>query len=171
VPYGKAVEAFPRRGIIVGTTNKTAGFLVDETGNRRFWVIPTTKTQVDQINTATLLMERDAIWSAAVHAYRNGETNRLPLAMELAVQQENDAYMIESPWRSAILTYLADRRSMEVLTSEEILAKAIQKPMERQTKVDQMQVASILKELGWTKHRESSGKRRWYYQLDDQPKG
>jgi len=171
VPYGKAVEAFPRRGIIVGTTNKTAGFLVDETGNRRFWVIPTTKTQVDQINTATLLMERDAIWSAAVHAYRNGETNRLPLAMELAVQQENDAYMIESPWRSAILTYLADRRSMEVLTSEEILAKAIQKPMERQTKVDQMQVASILKELGWTKHRESSGKRRWYYQLDDQPRG
>lgn len=171
VPYGKAVEAFPRRGIIVGTTNKTAGFLVDETGNRRFWVIPTTKTQVDQINTAMLLMERDAIWSAAVHAYRNGETNRLPLAMELAVQQENDAYMIESPWRSAILTYLTDRRSMEVLTSEEILAKAIQKPMERQTKVDQMQVASILKELGWTKRRESSGKRRWYYQLDDQPKG
>ena len=171
VPYGKAVEAFPRRGIIVGTTNKTAGFLVDETGNRRFWVIPTTKTQVDQINTATLLIERDAIWSAAVHAYRNGETNRLPLAMELAVQQENDAYMIESPWRSAILTYLADRRSMEVLTSEEILVKAIQKPMERQTKVDQMQVASILKELGWTKRRESSGRRRWFYQLDDQPTG
>jgi hypothetical protein len=26
VPYGKAVESFPRRGIIVGTTNKTAGF-------------------------------------------------------------------------------------------------------------------------------------------------
>jgi predicted P-loop ATPase len=171
VPYGKAVEAFPRRGIIVGTTNKTAGFLVDETGNRRFWVIPTTKTQVDQINTATLLMERDAIWSAAVHAYRNGETNRLPLDMELAVQQENDAYMIESPWRLAILTYLADRHSVEVLTSEEILANAIQKPMERQNKVDQMQVASILKELGWTKRRESSGKRRWYYQLDDQPNG
>lgn len=171
VPYGKAVEAFPRRGIIVGTTNKTTGFLVDETGNRRFWVIPTTKTQVDQINTAMLLMERDAIWAAAVQAYRSGETNRLPVEMELAVQQENDAYMIESPWRSAILTYLTDRRSMEVLTSEEILAKAIQKPMERQTKVDQMQVASILKELGWTKRRESSGKRRWYYQLDDQPKG
>jgi hypothetical protein len=171
VPYGKAVEAFPRRGIIVGTTNKTAGFLVDETGNRRFWVIPTTKTQVDQINTAMLLMERDAIWSGAVHAYRNGETSRLPVAMELAVQQENDAYMIESPWRAAILSYLADRRSMEPLTSEEILAKAIQKPMERQTKADQMQVASILKELGWSKKRESTGKRRWYYQLDGQHDG
>jgi len=171
VPYGKAVEAFPRRGIIVGTTNKTAGFLVDETGNRRFWVIPTTRTQVDQINTAMLLMERDAIWSAAVHAYRNGETSRLPAAMELAVQQENDAYMIESPWRAAILSYLAERRSTELLTSEEILANAIQKPMERQSKADQMQVASILKELGWAKRRESTGKRRWYYQLDGQHAG
>jgi len=37
--------------------------------------------------------------------------------------------------------------------------------------VDHMQVASILTELGWTKRRKSSGKRRWYYQLDDQPKG
>jgi predicted P-loop ATPase len=166
VPYGKAVEAFPRRGIIVGTTNKTAGFLVDETGNRRFWVIPTTKTQLDQINTAALLLDRDAIWSAAVHAYRNGKTNRLPVAMELAVEQENNAYMIESPWRAAIQTYLADRRNPELLTSEEILAKAIQKPMERQTKADQMQVGSILKDLGWTKRRESSGRRRWYYQLD-----
>lgn len=169
VPYGKAVEAFPRRGIIVGTTNKTAGFLVDETGNRRFWVIPTTKTQADQINTAALLLERDAIWSAAVIAYRNGETSRLPTAMESAVEQENDAYMIESPWRAGIETYLTDRRSRDVLTSEEILAKAIQKPMERQTKADQMQVSAILKDLGWTKKRESTGKRRWYYQLDDQP--
>ncbi|BCV01868.1 MAG: hypothetical protein CM15mV46_790 [Caudoviricetes sp.] len=37
VPYGKVAEKFKRRGIIVGTSNKTDGFLVDETGNRRFW--------------------------------------------------------------------------------------------------------------------------------------
>ena len=40
VPYGKTTEAFPRRGIIVGSTNRTDGFLVDDTGSRRFWVIP-----------------------------------------------------------------------------------------------------------------------------------
>ena len=34
VPYGKTTEAFPRRGIIVGSTNRTDGFLVDDTGNR-----------------------------------------------------------------------------------------------------------------------------------------
>ena len=163
VPYGKAVESFPRRGIIVGTTNKTAGFLVDETGNRRFWVIPTTKTQANQINTAALLLERDAIWSAAVHAYRNGETSRLPAHMEQQVASENDAYLVASPWRSAIEAYLVKRSSVELLTTEEILQHAIQKPLERQSKVDQMQVASILRDLGYERRREAGGKRRWFY--------
>jgi predicted P-loop ATPase len=163
VPYGKAVESFPRRGIIVGTTNKTAGFLVDETGNRRFWVIPTTKTQQDQINTAALLLERDAIWSAAVHAYRNGESSRLPLAMENRISEENDTYLIDSPWRSPIIEYLDRRVKVELLTSEEILEYAIKKPLERQSRADQMQVASILKDLGWVKKREATGRRRWHY--------
>lgn len=163
VPYGKAVESFPRRGIIVGTTNKTAGFLVDETGNRRFWVIPTTKTQQDQIDTASLLLERDAIWSAVVHAYRNGCTSRLPAQMEIQVTEENNNYVIDSPWRSAIEDFLVNRRSIDVLTIEEILLHGIKKPLERQSRSDQMQVASILKDLGWVKRRESSGRRRWHY--------
>ena len=167
VPYGKAVESFPRRGIIVGTTNKTAGFLVDETGNRRFWVIPTTKTQQDQINTAALLLERDAIWSAAVHAHRNGESSRLPLAMENQISEENDSYLIDSPWRSPIIEYLDRRVKVELLTSEEILEYAIKKPLERQSRADQMQVASILKDLGWVKKREATGRRRWHYVRSD----
>jgi predicted P-loop ATPase len=163
VPYGKAVESFPRRGIIVGTTNKTTGFLVDETGNRRFWVIPTTKTQQDQIDTASLMMERDAIWSAVVHAWRDGETNRLSSALEEQVSDENSSYVVDSPWRSIIVDYLAGRRVTDLLTTEELLTDAIKKPAERQSRADQMQVASILKDLGWVPRREHSGRRRRYY--------
>ena len=163
VPYGKAVESFPRRGIIVGTTNKTTGFLVDETGNRRFWVIPITKTQQDQIDTASLMLERDAIWSAVVHAYRAGETNRLSIEMEVRVTEENDNYVIDSPWRSAIEEHLEKRRTVDLLTTEELLNNAIKKPAERQTRADQMQVASILKDLGYVAKREASGRRRRYF--------
>lgn len=163
VPYGKAVESFPRRGIIVGTTNKTTGFLVDETGNRRFWVIPTTKTQQDQIDTASLMLERDAIWSAVVHAHRAGETNRLSVDMEIQVTEENNNYVIDSPWRSAIEEHLEKRRTVEPLTTEELLNNAIKKPAERQTRADQMQVASILKDLGYVAKREASGRRRRYF--------
>lgn len=166
VPYGKSVEAFPRRGIIVGTTNKTTGFLVDETGNRRFWVIPTTKTQADQINTAALLLERDALWSAAVIAYRNGETNRLPASMEQQIHRENEAYVITSPWEAAIASWLTREQPSE-LTTERVLDEAIKKPTERQTRADQMQVGDVLRAMGWIRVRSSKGRRPWIYVRQD----
>jgi predicted P-loop ATPase len=50
------------------TVNKEE-FLADETGNWRFWIIPVKK----RIDTKILRQERDAIWAAAVLAYRDGE--------------------------------------------------------------------------------------------------
>jgi len=163
VPYGKATEAFPRRCIIVGSTNRDSGFLVDETGNRRFWVIPVTCTLAKPIDVPNLLLERDAIWSAAVAAYKAKEGNDLAANQHAAVEAENESYLVSNPWLSAVEQYLTKRSSVEPLTSEEILINAIQKPLERQTRGDQMQVASILKDLGWVKKRESTGRRRWIY--------
>jgi hypothetical protein len=161
VPYGKATEAFPRRGIIVGTTNRTTGFLVDETGNRRFWVIPTTKTQSDQIDTATLLLERDAIWSAAVAAYRAGETSRLPAEHERQLAEENESYVVDNPWQAEIEDWLRKHGEID-LTTERLLTEAIKKPVERQTKADQMQVADVLKRLGFKRYRSGKGSTRAY---------
>ena len=163
VPYGKATEAFPRRCIIVGSTNRDSGFLVDETGNRRFWVIPVTCTLAKPIDVPNLLLERDSIWSAAVAAYRAGQTNELGAEHHAAVEAENESYLISNPWQNAVETYLARRVTVEPLTTEEILLQAIQKPLERQTRADQMQVASILKDLKWVKKREGGGRRRWFY--------
>jgi predicted P-loop ATPase len=162
VPYGKATEDFPRRCIIVGSTNRDSGFLVDDTGNRRFWVIPVLATP--HIAVDGLLLERDAIWSAAVAAYRNGDANHLPRELEAQVETENEAYLVSNPWHAAVQEYLARRISIEPITTEEVLSNAIEKPLERQTRGDQMQVASILKDLGCDKRRDcSGGKRRWVY--------
>jgi hypothetical protein len=165
VPYGKATEAFPRRGIIVGSTNRSTGFLIDDTGNRRFWVIPTTCTEANPIDTPTLMAERDAIWSGAVHAYRDGAPNYLPPELSLRVTQENENYQVEHPWRAPILDWLGEVRNQGVvLTSELILSKAIAKPTERQTRTDQMQVAAIMRELGYGKARRCvEGDRQWVF--------
>jgi hypothetical protein len=165
VPYGKATESFPRRGIIVGSTNRSTGFLVDDTGNRRFWVIPTTRTETDPIDTPTLMAERDAIWSAAVHAYRAGEVNYLPPELASEVSRENEAYQVESPWLPAVQEWLAKLVMGEVITTEHILSQAIAKPIERQTRADQMAIADILRGLGYERRRTMVGGQRcwkWY---------
>jgi hypothetical protein len=165
VPYGRSTETFPRRGIIVGSTNRQTGFLQDETGNRRFWVIPTPANEANPIDTPNLAAERDAIWSAAVHAYRAGEMNYLPTHFALQVEAENLAYQAEHPWKAVVEAWLATPASGGLaITSELILTAAIQKPVERQTRADQMQVANLMRELGFVKRRvRVAGMNRWAF--------
>jgi predicted P-loop ATPase len=166
VPYGKATETFPRRGIIVGSTNRSTGFLQDDTGNRRFWVIPTTRTEAAPIDTPTLLAERDAIWSAAVHAYRAGDANYLPPELAQQVNQENESYLVANPWQAPIEAWLRSPQNVgKAITSELLLTEAIAKPVERQTRADQMQVGQILRELGFIKRRQLvDGTQKWVFQ-------
>ena len=155
VPYGKATEAFPRRGIIVGSTNKD-NFLVDETGNRRFWVIPITATIDNPIDVAALLKEVDAIWAAAVHAYRNAEPAALTIDQEKTVALENNNYLADNPWEAPITAWLADPKNrLQVITAELILTEAIGRPVDRQTLGDSMKIGSILKRLGYIKARKT----------------
>ena len=170
VPYGKVTEEFPRRGIIVGSTNRHDGFLVDETGNRRFWIIRLGEnvTIENPIDIESLEKERDQIWAAAVMAYKNGESTYLTKENELIVNEENLDYLIESPWKSVIEQFLDNpsNRHRE-LTTETVLTEAIEKPIERQTRYDQMQVATILKNLGYEKKRRGTKNcRKWVYIRD-----
>ena len=165
VPYGKATEAFPRRCIIVGSTNRDSGFLADDTGNRRFWCIPVTCTLARPIDVPNLLMERDAIWSAAVAAYKAGETNILSADLEQRVADENTGYLVESPWKDPIEAWLATPiNSHKAITTTVLLTEAINKPVERQTRGDQMQVSSILKDLGYRRERRRvDGRLLWVF--------
>ena len=165
VPYGKATEAFPRRGIIVGSTNRDSGFLIDDTGNRRFWVVPVTCTLQNPIDVPNLLIERDSIWAAAVLAYRAGETSVLTTDQEQQVQDENTSYLVESPWLAPIDAWLrAPHNRAKTITSGLLLEEAICKPIERQTRADQMQVGSILRDLGYAKKRTKvDGCLKWVF--------
>ena len=168
VPYGRATEDFPRRCIIVGTTNRKSGFLVDETGNRRFWVIPTEKTMRDHIDIDGLKIERDSIWAAAVKKYREGVTNYLPEGLADAASLENEEFLIESPWADAIETWLQQPRPHQKITTAMILSEAILKPIERQTKQDQMHVSDVMRRLGFTRvQARENGKRHYFWRQKD----
>ena len=168
VPYGKVAEKFKRRGIIVGTSNRQDGFLVDETGNRRFWCVVTTKTIDNPIDCEALLENRDAIWSAACALYDHGKGENLLLSKEnqITVNEENKQYIIDNPWKTVIQDYVQRNHGRE-LTTELVLTEAIEKPVERQNRYDQMQCANILKELGYQKRRRGGrAGRKWVYIRD-----
>ena len=77
---------------------------------------------------------------------------------ELKVNEENLDYLIESPWKAVIESFCETPTNYHrELTTELVLSEAIEKPIERQTRYDQMQVATILKNLGYEKSVEEVG--------------
>ena len=85
-PYATNIDDHPRQSIVVATVNDDQ-FLKDATGNRRFWVIdcPHNPKIGEVIDIDAVVQHRDAIWKAAVLAYRSG---RLPL---LSREQQNES--------------------------------------------------------------------------------
>jgi predicted P-loop ATPase len=151
LPYGRDTLPYPRRGIIVGSTNKE-DFMVDETGNRRFHVIPVTANKIDVESVAG---GRDAIWAGAVAAYRDGRANYLSQEEEDIVDQLNLGHLQQSDWQPAISQWLAGPGALDLkagrLTVAAVLEEAIQKPRGQWTKRDRDEVARCLRQLGLEK--------------------
>ena len=140
--------------------------LFDDTGNRRFHVVPCTATSIDL---DSLQLERDAIWSASVAAWKNKESHFLTFEQENQIEKENLKYMVDSPWLSVITNYLNDpANAVKDITIELLLSDAVEKPIERQTKSDIMTVSSILKSLHYERKRKRvMGTPKWVWFLPD----
>nr|MDJ0747302.1 VapE family protein [Xenococcaceae cyanobacterium MO_167.B27] len=154
-PYGRTAFENPRQNIIVGTANSTE-FLVDATGNRRYWIIPIVK---DKIPLDMLREERDSIWAAAVHAYRNGESWWLTDAEEALSKGNNQKFQIIDEWQGAIADYLEHRDRVSIT---EILEKVMAFDLGDIDRRSQMRVANILTCLKWEKvgQQKHQGKRQ-----------
>lgn len=93
----KAYGHYPIRKPVVtsfiGTVNMgSTGFLVDETGSRRFYAV--TLTKIDYGYSATI--DVDQLWAQAVAMYRNGESWRLSEAMTAKQAELNRRYESET---------------------------------------------------------------------------
>ena len=141
---------------------------MDDSGNRRFWICQTTRDNTNQIDCDGLLKERSSIWASAVSAYLNKEPWTLDTESEEIVNNENVKYLIDSPWKSVVESYINEPKNRgRELTTEVVLTEAIEKPIERQTRGDQMQIASILRDLGLVKKRRGDrSSRKWVYIRD-----
>jgi predicted P-loop ATPase len=100
-PWGRTTQKHPRVSIIVGTTN-TDDFLTDPTGDRRYWVIPIKQT----ICLELLERDKDKLWAAAVHAYKQGAKWELSDPEKAESARRNKQFQSEDPWFSQVSLYL-----------------------------------------------------------------
>lgn len=142
-PYGRSTKVFKRHSIFVGSTNELE-FLSDPSGHRRYWVIPVTQV----IDTATLLLQRDQIWAAAVAAYRNGEQWWLTDEETDVAETIAREFQTTDPWQESIEKYLESR---DEVTISELLDQVIQLELGRQDRATQLRVADTLRQLGYQK--------------------
>jgi putative DNA primase/helicase len=158
--YGRNAEDHPRQCVFACTT-ETDNWS-KEASARRFW--PVTAGEVDTMGLATA---KHQLWAEAVAAYRAEETWYLDSA---ALVQSSQAEQLKRwerhPWLKSIGEYVAQ---LSETCSEDILRSAIVKPLERQTRADQMAVGGCLRFLGWSKRKAWDGSveggrsvQRWY---------
>lgn len=111
LPYAKRASFFKRRTILAGTVNGT-GFLVDDTGNRRFWVIDVTKCHV----LGAEVMRQ--VWAQYLHLYQQGERWNLEPKLLDALNAANRRHETTDPLMERIVTAF-DWASVDLATVTE----------------------------------------------------
>jgi hypothetical protein len=150
VPYGRRAERHPRGSVFCGTVNEE-NFLRDETGNRRFWVIPI--AGAEPVNREGLKAARDGIWKAAMAAWRANELPMLSRAQEALSEIQNETFVESDPWLTMLQTAIDDdpKQWQKAFSTAQALVMARLKQREQITRADETRVAPLLRQLGFDK--------------------
>lgn len=180
--FDKRPREYPRQLIFAGTTNEHQ-YLVDGTGNRRFWPIEVTRI----IDTEMVLRERDQLFAEAWARVQQGERyhpdNREELELFLP---EQTARMVESPIEMKLLDYLVNHLDGQLVKEAQAvnLLAAIHIDITKlgPGRFHEKQVGTAMRKFGWVRARSSAPGRPWVYRkpagwpdcmnlddLDDEP--
>lgn len=91
-PYAARVQAFPRRCVLIGTTNEEK-FLEDPTGSRRFWPM----LAIGTADLKAIASERDQLWSEATEYARAGVLPYLTADEEALARMVQDGHTEHDP--------------------------------------------------------------------------
>jgi predicted P-loop ATPase len=156
-PYARSVERMPRQSVFAGTVNPKE-FLRDDTGNRRFWVVPIDGT--DKLDTAAIKTSRDRIWKAAMQAWRAGEKAMLPAELAQASEQQNAEFSSQDAWLAMLEEWISGQPlgkageeaadPLQPFTTAQALISAGLRSTEYLGRADEMRVAVLLRQLGYS---------------------
>lgn len=160
--YGRARIDRPRRCIFVGSTND-AEYLLDPTGNRRFWPLLTTK-----IDLAALKRDRDQLWAEASQANEEKADEELTIEPMLwpAATDRQVSRLVSDPWEDLLenIEHLVPQSSGSIVKvegapgelaewrvpSEYVLHSLLNFDRKSIRSSDARRLASVMRRLGWT---------------------
>lgn len=167
--YERRTEAHARSTVFIGTTNQDE-YLKDSTGGRRFWPVKV----ADYVDFDYLNEVRDQLWAEAVAAFKAGEAWHVTgIEQETIFTPEQAAREVGDAWLEIIADWLvSEDRALDVNPKQvfltDILLRGLKMDRDRisANRGESARVAMIMRSLGYVKRRESTGKRRYYYELE-----
>ena len=161
--YDKNAGDYLRKSIMIATMNPEKGdnkYLVDQTGNVRYWPIqcdPDKKIDID-----LFIKLRSQLFAEAYVLYKQNEALWLISEEEENLAwAEQDSRLSSDPWSVKIEKYLIGKN--EQVTTFDIAELQLNIPIERIHSGTTRRIGRILTDLGWIRHRETKGSRKWYY--------
>ena len=106
--YGRYTADRPRQCVFFGTTNSKE-CLVDQTGNRRFWVVDIDQRMRKKNVFTDLPGERDQVWAEAVMRWRLGEPLYLAPELEADAREVQEDHRARHPWEGLIAAFLEEQ--------------------------------------------------------------
>lgn len=175
--FDRRPKDYPRQCIFVGTTNEDH-YLVDPTGNRRFWPIRVTR----HVDHAWFREQRDQLFAEALSYLEAGERfHPTPKEQRELFDPQQQQRQIENAIQAAVLRYLYDEgQKVGVHGENGTLTNEITVPdllgrlgitLDKQTHQLLRQTTAALRHAGWERFRSSRGDRPWMFRRPKGPQG
>jgi hypothetical protein len=144
-PYGREPDDNPRSFVMGGSINPEF-FLQDETGDRKFWVIPVKRGW--KIPIEKIKAERDRIWAAAVQAYRQNPNERYTTPEQHTYHQKiNERFRDQDAWFDMITSYL-EEKNLKRFSIDRILLDCLEMTKDRIDQKSRNRVRRSLVSMG-----------------------
>lgn len=138
--YDRAVTAYPRQVIFVGTTNSET-YLRDTTGNRRFLPVRVTKFDLNAV-----MRDRDQIWAEAAKREAEGEDHALPSELyDTAAAEQEDRRSVD-PFFHTLNGWLGDLQG--AIRAEDV-AIILGKISGQRTQDENQRIGEVMRMLGF----------------------
>jgi predicted P-loop ATPase len=163
----------PRQCGFAGTINPGSnGYLRDETGARRFWIVSCGEgwDATSQVNITKLDAARDHLWAEAVHRYRANEIWWLDTAeLDANQAQAADLRQTDDPREPKIREFL---KALAWVRMDQILGPdCLNISAERWTNGLRVEIGFVMSALKWRRRRKKlkNGDLEWrYYPMESE---